>query len=133
VTAPYYAVEGNDYFNCDMPSPYTSEEPIITAKLQINGSDRIEERPSQYYRLVQPFQHHLRIPNKKVYVYSLSLNADDIQPSGSLNWSRVDQAHLVLKLNPNMINTRGRVRVFAISYNLLRIASGLGGLAFAGG
>jgi hypothetical protein len=133
VQAPNYAVEGNDYFNCDMPSPYTSEEPIITAKLQINGSDRIEERPSQYYRLVQPFQHHARIPNKKVYVYSLSLNADDIQPSGSLNWSRVDQAHLVLKLNPNMINTRGRVRVFAISYNLLRIASGLGGLAFAGG
>ena len=133
VTAPYYAVEGNDYFNCDMPSPYASEEPIITAKLQINGSDRIEERPSQYFRLVQPFQHHTRIPNKKVYVYSLSLNADDIQPSGSLNWSRVDQAHLVLTLNPNMINTRGRVRVFAISYNLLRIASGLGGLAFAGG
>lgn len=133
VTAPYYAVNGNNYFNCDMPSPYKDEEPIMTAKLQVNGSDRNSERPSQYYRLVQPFQHHLRIPDKRVYVYSLSLNADDIQPSGSLNWSRVDQAHLVLTLNPNMINSRGRVRVFAISYNLLRIASGLGGLAFAGG
>jgi hypothetical protein len=136
LTPSNYPTNGNDYFNVNMPGPDDDDEPITSAYLQINGSNRNEVRPGEYYRLVQPYQSHLRIPNKKIYVYSFSLNADDIQPSGSLNWSRVDQAHLVVTLNPKLatnVGTRGRIRCFGIAYNLLRISSGLGGLAFAGG
>lgn len=132
VAPSQYATLGNDYFNTDLPAPHADEDPIVSARIQFNGHDRISERPSQYFRLVQPYQHHTRIPTKKLYCYSLSLFPEQDQPSGSANFSRLDTAHLCVQLSPN-VPTQGRIRVFANSYNVLRIASGLGGLAFAGG
>ena len=129
-TTAHYAIEGKDYFNTNLPQPNGSIDPIETAKIQINGHDRFSERPASYFRLVQPYLHHLRVPHKKkIYVFSFALHPEDIQPSGACNFSRLDTSHLVIKLN--RLATQGRVRVFAIGYNVIKVASGLAGLAFS--
>jgi len=98
-----------------------------TCKLQLNGHDRFSERDASYFRLVQPYQHHTRIPSKYVYCYSFALNPEAHQPSGTCNFSRLDNVTLSLT---NMSGS-GEVLIFAISNNILRIMSGMGGLAFS--
>lgn len=132
-----YSVRGNEYFNYNLPTPYADIDPIKSAKIQLNGQDRFSERPGSYFRLVQPYSHHTRIPAKKVYSYSYALNPEEIQPSGSCNYSRVSTSHLVVNFADECANTanvscNGRIQIYATSYNILRIAQGQGGLAFSG-
>lgn len=131
VPATAYAVDtkdGNSIFTYDVPDAATAE-PFETVKLLLNGHDRFSERPGAYFRLVQPYQHHTRVPTKKVYAYSFALQPEDFQPSGTCNFSRLDTAQLAVTMNAGC--TLGRVKVYALGYNVLRIASGLSGLAFA--
>ena len=97
-------------------------------KLQINGHDRFAARPPGFFRLCQPYAHHTRVPKKRVFVYSYALYPESGQSSGTCNYSRADTAHMVATVKPG----RGRLRIYATSYNVLRIANGLGGLSFAG-
>ena len=130
VPATAYAVntkDGNSIFTYDVADP--GAEPFETVKLLLNGHDRFSERPGAYFRLVQPYQHHTRVPTKKVYVYSFALSPEEFQPSGTCNFSRLDTAQLSVTMNAGC--TLGRVKVYALGYNVLRIASGLSGLAFA--
>jgi len=103
---------------------------LSTAKLQLNGHDRFSERNGAYFSLIQPFQHHENVPTgNNIYVYSFALKPEEHQPSGTLNMSRIDTA--TLKLTLTAVNTADYVKVFALSYNVLRILSGMGGLAYA--
>jgi hypothetical protein len=62
-----------------------------------------------------------------IYVYSFALNPEELQPSGTCNFSRIDNATLVVS---GACNT-GTLKVFAVNYNVLRIMSGMGGLAYS--
>lgn len=127
-----YATQGNDWFNYSLPS--ADVDPFVTGKIQLNGHDRTIAMPAKYYRLMEPYKRHSRIPNKKIYSYSFALHPEDFQPSGTCNFSRVDTAHLVLSMDPSLLttSTKGRIRIFANSYNVFRVASGSGGLAYVG-
>ena len=109
------------------------ENPVVTAKLQLNGQDRFSEREGTYFDLVQPFQHHTRAPDTGINVYSFALRPEEHQPSGSCNFSRIDNATLQLVLsNATVEGTKtAKVRVYATNYNVLRIMSGMGGLAYS--
>lgn len=109
------------------------ENPVVTAKLQLNGQDRFSEREGTYFDLVQPYQHHTRNPDTGINVYSFALRPEEHQPSGSCNFSRIDNATLQLVLsNATVQGTRtAKVRVYATNYNVLRIMSGMGGLAYS--
>ena len=109
------------------------ENPVVTAKLQLNGQDRFSEREGTYFDLVQPFQHHTRNPDTGINVYSFALRPEEHQPSGSCNFSRIDNATLQLVLsNATVEGTKtAKVRVYATNYNVLRIMSGMGGLAYS--
>ena len=109
------------------------ENPVVTAKLQLNGQDRFSEREGSYFDLVQPYQHHTRAPDTGINVYSFALRPEEHQPSGSCNFSRIDNATLQLVLSGNTIKeTRtAKVRVYATNYNVLRVMSGMGGLAYS--
>ena len=108
-----------------------------SAKLQLNGHERFSARKPNYFQLVQPYQHHERVPASAVApnyagtginVYSFALKPEEHQPSGTCNMSRIDNATLNLvgiKQNDN------NVKVFAVNYNVLRIMSGMGGLAYS--
>merc|ERR1712054_246541 len=75
------------------------ENPVVTAKLQLNGQDRFSEREGTYFDLVQPFQHHTRSPDTGINVYSFALRPEEHQPSGTCNFSRIDNATLQLVLS----------------------------------
>lgn len=104
--------------------------PVVRAKLQLNGHDRFQERLGSYFNLVQPYQHFTNIPSTGINVYSFALQPENGQPSGSCNFSRIDNAVLQLQLTPKAANG-SKIRVYAINYNVLRIMSGMGGLAFS--
>ena len=109
------------------------ENPVVTAKLQLNGQDRFSEREGTYFDLVQPFQHHTRHPDTGINVYSFALRPEEHQPSGTCNFSRIDNATLQLVLSHNAVSGTEtcKVRVYATNYNVLRIMSGMGGLAYS--
>ena len=109
------------------------ENPVVTAKLQLNGQDRFSEREGTYFDLVQPYQHHTRNPDTGINVYSFALRPEEHQPSGTCNFSRIDNATLQLVLsNATVEGTQtAKVRVYATNYNVLRIMSGMGGLAYS--
>ena len=109
------------------------ENPVVTAKLMLNGQDRFSEREGSYFDLVQPYQHHTRSPDTGVNVYSFALRPEEHQPSGTCNFSRIDNATLQLVLsNATVTGTNtAKVRVYATNYNVLRVMSGMGGLAYS--
>jgi len=118
-------------------STVASLNPTGTAKLVLNGNDRFAERPGSYFNLIQPYQHHENIPNNAgINVYSFGLKPEEHQPSGTLNMSRIDTA--VLNLTTSVLPSTTyynysttSIYVYAVNYNVLRILSGMGGLAYS--
>lgn len=132
-----------------------------TFKLQLNGQDRFQERRVEYFLNVQTYKHHTHMPranrnlalryladdnntastdtyavltqtNKQyIHVYSFALNPEEHQPSGTCNFSRIDNATLVLTSMNIDASATGILKVFAVNYNVLRIMSGMGGLAYS--
>lgn len=147
----------NDWFNYSSAAPGTpgnarvvSKDLLGTAELKLNNHPRfVEPRSAQYFRLVQPATHHTRIPNKQIYVYSFAISPEEYQPSGTCNFSRIDNAELSVTTAqrtslPNVAATfasgptvtdwsqiKGRVELYAHSLNILKIKGGLGGLLYA--
>jgi Large eukaryotic DNA virus major capsid protein/Major capsid protein N-terminus len=109
------------------------ENPVVTAKLQLNGQDRFSEREGSYFDVVQPFQHHTRAPDSGINVYSFALRPEEHQPSGSCNFSRIDNAVLQLVLSSGAVagTATAKVRVYAVNYNVLRVMSGMAGVAYS--
>jgi len=113
-----------------LPDANNAINPFSTCLLQLNGNDRFAERIGNYFSYIQPFQHHTNVSyNKGINVYSFALKPEDHQPSGSLNMSRIDTA--VLSLYTPNISASGSVLIYAVNYNVLRILSGMGGLAYS--
>lgn len=135
----------NDWFNFSaadpgVPNPYAAVDLLQSAKIYLNGHERMATRPQTYFRLVQPWQFHTRVPQKHIYLYSFGLRPEDHQPSGTCNFSRIDNAQLSIDLTTNFPaavnfnnwpNDDGLLYIFAPNYNVLRIMSGMGGLAYS--
>ena len=110
-----------------------SANPFTDAILQLNGNDRFAVRNGSYFNLVQPYQHHTNIPkNPGINVYSFALKPEDHQPSGTLNMSRIDTSTLMVNTEtlPGAATYNG-INIYAVNYNVLRILSGMGGLAYS--
>ena len=117
-----------------------------TAKLQLNGHDRAAEQAADYYHLVQPYEcglgHSLQRNNNdrtwtaavksaatgNVGMYSFCLKPAEHQPSGTCNFSRIDNAVITYGAG---VSTTTKLYLFALNYNVLRIMSGMGGLAYS--
>ena len=125
VVQPDANVAANQWDNYTVLVNGVVTNPVVDAKLQLNGHDRFSTRLGAYFNLVQPYQSHCNIPKSRgVNVYSFALTPEQHQPSGTCNFSRIDNATLQLDLLPN-IGT-GQVRIYAPNYNVLRIMSGMG-------
>jgi hypothetical protein len=126
----------------------TGANPTAVAKIQLNGHDRFDARLGSYFNFVQPYQHHTRSPAVGINVYSFALKPEEHQPSGTCNFSRIDNAVLNLTLSPSTLKAAGntvvngavvltgaalsaQVRIYAVNYNVLRVMSGMGGLAYS--
>ena len=95
----------HEWFNFGSTSAYEagiSRDMLQDATLQVDGYDRFDTRDSGYFRLVQPFQYHTTTDVKQfIYMYSFALRPEDMQPSGSLNASRIDNMNLQVNLRPD--------------------------------
>jgi hypothetical protein len=132
---PSTVADNNDYFNYitlggatfdQVMNGVNSCERFTKMKLQLNGHDRFAERPATYFRTCQPLQAGHKVPSKHIYCYSFALKPEEHQPSGTCNFSRIDNA----QMNFNKLDT-GTLTVYAVNYNVLRIMSGMGGLAYS--
>ena len=137
------SVKVQDHFNYGNYLDATNN-PVSSAKLQLNGSDRFQERDGYYFNYVQPFQHFSNTPADGVNTYSFALKPEDHQPSGTCNFSRIDNATLQVKLgldnqtadntySANFIgaNSNSLLNIYAFNYNVLRVMSGMAGTAYS--
>jgi hypothetical protein len=146
------------YTDCSLPGgtsaftrPFSYNDIVNRARLQLNGQDRFDERYGDYFWKVQPYQHHTggafnRVVNTSntiptganpINMYSFAISPEEHQPSGTCNFSRIDTATLVYD---SVIGSAGsypsksypyNFRMYAINYNIFRIMSGMGGLAYS--
>jgi hypothetical protein len=122
-----------------------SGNPVYQSLIQLNGHDRFDIMYGPYFNYVQPYQHHTCTPADGINVYSFGLHPEQHQPSGTANLSRIDNTQLNLTYkDPTYINNSALnmpslgffnndtlLYVFAFNYNVLRIMSGMGGLAYS--
>jgi len=133
-----HTTAANNFMN-DIVETVPHNNPVAECKLTLNGHDRMSEREGTYFQLVQPQMHWPRVPSKPIMTYSFALSPSDISPSGSANFSRIDTAHLMLKFRAShksvpvapAESVQRNFALYAINYNVLRILSGMGGLAFS--
>ena len=101
-----------------------------TVHLKLNGHDRMAAQPVTYFTRLMPLQYHTgsSIAGDSIAVYSFALKPEEHQPSGTCNFSRIDSAQLVCQDTTGIPAT---AKIFAVNYNVLRIMSGMGGLAYS--
>jgi hypothetical protein len=118
-----------------------SSAPLTTSPndwhLKLNGHDRFAKRDIRYFTRTQVWQYHTGCGgldvsttggngklNDSIAVYSFALKPEEHQPSGTCNFSRIDNAQLISEDAVADV-------VYAVNYNVLRIMSGMGGLAYS--
>jgi hypothetical protein len=152
-----WVVQPSYYRDCSLMKGFTGDQtrlkpftfdldPVYEQWIQINGQDRLDRRYGSYYSKVQAYQHHSGSANLiaafdgigsgGVYSYSFALKPEENQPSGTCNFSRIDTATIVMNfdntaISDNPDNENWDVRVYAVNYNVLRVMSGMGGLAYS--
>lgn len=150
-----WVVQPSKYTNCNIATangltrlqPFTYDQNAVYEQwLQINGQDRLDKRYGDYFHKVQMYQHHSGgagyntsySSQPGIYLYSFALRPEEHQPSGTCNFSRIDTATLVMTLSggitvnaENSTDDSWDVRVYAVNYNILRVMSGMGGLAYS--
>jgi hypothetical protein len=119
-------------------TPFTYDgDPVYEQWLQINGQDRLDKRFGSYFSRTQSYQHHSgKTAGPGVYSYSFAVKPEEHQPSGTCNFSRIDTATIVMNFGDSGIaltpdNLNWDVRVYAVNYNILRVMSGMAGLAYS--
>jgi len=103
--------------------------------MYINGTPLFEDMTSEYHSNVVPGRHCSVLPHaldtEPVATWPFCLTMNKSQPTGSLNFSRIDSAKLALKGTANANSDGvGAVRAYGVNYNILRIKNGMGGVAF---
>ena len=121
----------NKFNYTSFPYTTTENELINTNYMVINAINRIDLNAIEYYTLVPKYQYKLINQQKGIYMYSFGLHPKDLQPSGTMNFSKIDDAYLQLSLN-NIVNYQNPVvmQAYGLSYNIFRAIDGLGGIVF---
>lgn len=122
----------NQPLNYDAINTIGNKDTFKTMKLLFNGSDRFTDRPAKYFRLTQPFQYFKCCPTKMVYSYTFALRPYDLQPSGSCNFSRIDNVKMNMSFtDTNQITSSCKLKVYAVNYNVLRVMNGMSSIVFS--
>ena len=106
--------------------------PIVDAQLQLNGHDRFSIQNGDYFNYVQPYETHNNTPTDGINIYSFSINPTEHQPSGTCNFSRIDNAVLNINIDNSITQeTLSKINIYTVNYNIFRVMQGMGGLAYA--
>ena len=144
VKALYWVMSNNQYTTTgsmgknNQPLLYEADNSIenkdtfTSMKLLFNGGDRFTERPAKYFRLTQPYQYFKCCPDKYIYSYSFALRPYDLQPSGTCNFSRIDNVKMNITFNAtNQTATASKLKIYAVNYNVLRVMNGMSSVVFS--
>ena len=105
---------------------------VLNESLLFNGLERITFRDSAYFTQLQPYQYHVNNGKEGIHVYSFGIHPTKHQPSGTANFSRIDNVSLKINVIPTITTTNtAKLRIYGVMYNILRIANGVSGLVFA--
>jgi len=111
---------------------------VCKINLKLNGHDRFAPRHTGYFTRTQVAAHHSGNGGVQkadsIHVYSFALKPEEHQPSGTCNFSRIDNAQLIYTNKPTdggSSTTSCNIHIYAVNYNVLRIMSGMGGLAYS--
>lgn len=124
-----YLRDRNNFSNSD--TILNGGNPIISTSLEFNGRQRFNNYPGEYTNYIVPYEKYLSTPSDGINVISFSLENNELQPTGSCNFSMIEKPYLKVNYDKSFLKeTDGQIHVYARSYNILRIMSGLAGLAF---
>lgn len=98
--------------------------------IKLNGFNRENDYDKNFYSYVQALQHHKSIPPKGLFLYSFSLNPFETQPSGSCNFSKIDDITIDISVDQVSYEKTAKIKIYGFSYNIFRIINGIGGIAF---
>jgi len=128
-----YPYGGNEWFNFSTQSykngMMNGTDPLIKAKLIFEGQDLFDIKTAKYFRTVIPYQRHTNIPNNYIYCYSFAFHPEEFQPSGTCNFSRIDNQVLYMEISDQLIDPI--ITVFALNQNILNIAAGMAGVEYS--
>lgn len=111
---------------------YTGNNIIKQEAILFNGQERVTLRDSDYFTNVQVYQNHSRASAQPVNVYSFALHPEKHQPSCTANLSRIDNILLRVVNNPDIdFRNTAKLRMYGVTYNVLRIVHGISGLVFS--
>ena len=120
------SASGYDYSNVNGGST----DQLSNLVMFFNSTDRISEDVGTpiFLRNIQALEFHTRVPQYLFYMYSFSLDPESDEPSGHVNFSRIDQKNLVLNMNPSLSNRY--ITVYALSYNFLAVGNATADVIF---
>ena len=128
-----YPYGGNEWFNFSTQSYknglINGSDPMLKAKIVFEGQELFDTKDAKYFRTVIPYQRHTNVPNNYIYVYSFSTNPEDFQPSGTCNFSRIDNQMIYMEISDQLIDPI--ITIFATNYNILNIAGGMCGIEYS--
>jgi hypothetical protein len=128
-----YPYGGNEWFNFSTQSykngMMNGTDPLIKGKLIFEGQDLFDVKTAKYFRTVIPYQRHTNIPNNYIYCYSFAFHPEEFQPSGTCNFSRIDNQVLYMEISDQLIDPI--ITVFALNQNILNIAGGMAGVEYS--
>ena len=120
-----------NFTNFPFYDKFNTHSLITDMKLLLNGVERESVYPEYFYNFIQSYQHFNNIAPNGVFIYSFSLLPQNIMPSGSCNFSKIDDISLQLSLDQSVsYNKIAKIRIYTLNYNIFRIISGIPGLAF---
>jgi len=126
-------------FGTSQTNPAVDRFSFINADMYINGTSLLENMSPVYFHTVQNYykstygRTYYNMPSHsptftRYFAYHFCMNASEYNPSGSCNFSRLDNAKIILR-GVEAVN-RPYVYVYAVNYNVLRIKDGLAGILF---
>ena len=127
----------NDWtnFTATLPEPAVTtpvDDILGTAKILVNGMERFEEKTVEYFGMIQPYQHHTRIPKRGIMCYSFARNPERGQPSGTLNASKIArlQMYITIQAAAQATGRTYQLVVYGLGYNVFRVMAGNGSMVF---
>lgn len=121
----------SNYFNFSGPETAEFQDELFKqATLKLNNNNRFDPQTPFYLRNLQALQHNERKPDKHVYIYNFSLYPADPNPSGTINFSRIDSSRLQLEFTNALVDGYS-IFVFARSINVMTVSNGIAQLKFA--
>lgn len=125
------------YYNYGFRFATNDLNPAKQAKIQFMSRDREQFKDIIFYNYIVPYRYHTSVPSEGINNYVFSIKPEDFQqPHGAVNMGKIDDTSIVVELRDDVLasvitnNVRFRWPIYAISYQILRIMSGLGGIAF---